>query len=35
MNCDAVYSYFYRDGSVSATGDVKGQSQPIIINEME
>ena len=35
MNCDAVYSYFYRDGSVSATGDVKGQNQPVIINEME
>ena len=35
LNCNDVWSYFIRDGSVNPTGDVKGGGQPRIINEME
>jgi prepilin-type N-terminal cleavage/methylation domain-containing protein len=35
LNCDAVYSYFLRAGSIGKTGDVTGGAQPFIINEME
>jgi len=35
MNCNNVWSEFRRDGSVTPSGDVAGQTQPVIINEME
>ncbi len=35
MDCDLVNSEFYRTGSVTAVGDVAGQTQPIGKNENE
>ena len=35
LNCNDVWSEFRRDGYVTPAGDVAGQVQPIIINEME
>jgi prepilin-type N-terminal cleavage/methylation domain-containing protein len=35
LDCDTVISRFMRDGYVTATGDVAGQTQPIVENEME
>ena len=35
LNCDAIVSEFTRDGFVTATGDVAGQTQPMVKNEME
>jgi prepilin-type N-terminal cleavage/methylation domain-containing protein len=35
LNCDTIYSEFRRDGFITSGGDVAGQTQPIIINEME
>jgi hypothetical protein len=35
MNCNGIDSEFRRDGHVTPTGDVAGQTQPVIINEME
>jgi type IV pilus assembly protein PilA len=34
-NCDAITSEFTRDGYITATGDVAGQTQPLIKNELE
>lgn len=35
LNCDSVLSEFRRDGSITTGGDVAGQVQPVIINELE
>jgi len=35
LNCDAVLSEFRRDGYITAVGDVAGQTQPIVVNELE
>lgn len=35
LNCDAVPAEFSRVGSISSTGDVTGQTQPFIKNELE
>jgi hypothetical protein len=35
MDCDAVVAEFSRDGYVTPTGDVAGQTQPLAKNEME
>jgi prepilin-type N-terminal cleavage/methylation domain-containing protein len=35
LNCNTVYSEFRRDGYITSGGDVAGQVQPYIINEME
>lgn len=35
MDCDAVVAEFSRDGYVTPTGDVAGQTQPYAKNEME
>ncbi|MBN2574273.1 MAG: prepilin-type N-terminal cleavage/methylation domain-containing protein [Deltaproteobacteria bacterium] len=35
LDCDGVVAKFMRDGFVTPTGDVAGQTQPFIENEME
>jgi prepilin-type N-terminal cleavage/methylation domain-containing protein len=35
LNCDTIFSEFRRDGFITTTGDVAGQTQPIVVNEME
>jgi prepilin-type N-terminal cleavage/methylation domain-containing protein len=35
LNCDATLSEFRRDGFITTNGDVAGQTQPIVINELE
>jgi len=35
VNCNLTPSEFRRDGYITSTGDVAGQTQPIIVNEME
>lgn len=35
LNCDAVIAEFSRVGSISSLGDVTGQAQPFIKNELE
>jgi len=35
LNCDAVVAKFQRQGSVNSNGDVTGQVQPFITNELE
>ena len=35
LDCDAVLSEFRRDGYITAAGDVAGQAQPIVVNELE
>jgi prepilin-type N-terminal cleavage/methylation domain-containing protein len=35
LNCNTVYSEFRRDGYITSVGDVAGQVQPIVVNEME
>ena len=35
LNCDSTLSEFRRDGSITTGGDVSGQVQPVIINELE
>jgi len=35
LDCDDVLSKFTRDGYITGTGDVAGQTQPIVENEME
>jgi hypothetical protein len=35
LNCDSVISEFTRDGFITSTGDVTGQTQAIVKNEME
>ena len=35
LNCNSVLSQFRRDGYVTSNGDVAGQTQPIVINELE
>jgi len=35
LDCDAVYSEFFRYGQVSSNGDVTGAVQPYIVNELE
>jgi hypothetical protein len=35
LNCNSTWAVFRRDGYITTAGDVAGQTQPIIINEME
>ena len=35
LNCNGVYSEFYRQGKINDNGDVTGSYQPLIINELE
>ena len=35
LNCNGTLSVFRRDGSITTNGDVSGQVQPLIINELE
>jgi prepilin-type N-terminal cleavage/methylation domain-containing protein len=35
MDCDGTYSEYTRNGYVTSTGDVTGQTQPVTVNEME
>ena len=35
LNCDGVVGKFRRDGSVTSAGDVTGQTQPIVENELD
>lgn len=35
LDCDTTVSEFTRDGYITANGDVAGQTQPVVINEME
>ena len=35
LNCNSILSEFRRDGYITTAGDVAGQTQPIVINELE
>jgi prepilin-type N-terminal cleavage/methylation domain-containing protein len=35
LNCNAILAQFRRDGYITSTGDVAGQTQPIVTNELE
>jgi len=35
LDCNATLSEFRRDGYITSSGDVTGQTQPFIINELE
>jgi prepilin-type N-terminal cleavage/methylation domain-containing protein len=35
LDCDSVLSEFKRDGFITSTGDVAGQTQAFVVNEME
>jgi prepilin-type N-terminal cleavage/methylation domain-containing protein len=35
LNCDNVLSEFRRDGYITSIGDVAGQTQPVVVHELE
>jgi prepilin-type N-terminal cleavage/methylation domain-containing protein len=35
LDCDNVLAEFRRDGYVTSLGDVAGQTQPVVVNELE